>query len=94
MSADPNATNPVPVSSDELTMAFTGPAFLVNKMYLTMTPATGRIAFMEVPPGMQTPVFRTAVVMTVNDLLELRDLLNRMLEGKVQHLDLGAKPNA
>lgn len=88
--AEVTASKKPPVTPEELTVAFSGPAVFTNKMYLTLTPVTGRISFAELQPGGTVPVFRAAVCMTVNDLVELRDLLNLMLEGKLQQFDLKA----
>jgi hypothetical protein len=55
-------------------VAFGGPAPFANKIYITMTPVTGRLSFLEFS-DQGVPHFRTAVTLTVNDLVALRDLL-------------------
>lgn len=70
------------VSDDELAIAYSGPAVLANKFYVTLTPAGPRIAFTEVH-GDQKPQFRTAVVLPHPDAVALYELLGRMLKENV-----------
>jgi hypothetical protein len=76
-----------------LPVSFEGPAPFVNRMFLSLTPVTGRLAFIEVPVhGGGSPKFRAAVSMTVSDLVELRDLLTTMLKD-VQKLPVEGSSN-
>jgi hypothetical protein len=75
-------TKPVTVpgmSSEEMSASFAGPAYLVNKIYLTRTPAGVRLAFMEQAAD-QLPSFRTAVLLSYQDALALRNLISRQLK--------------
>ena len=58
--ADPD--KPVPVSEEELQIAFSGPAVAANKVYVTLNPAGVRITFTEQRNPKVVPVFRTAVL--------------------------------
>ena len=61
----PNTTKTV--SDDEMAVAYSGAAVFSNKFYVTITPAGPRIAFTEVRPGTDMPLFRTAVVLPFPD---------------------------
>lgn len=63
---------------DELKSLMSGPAFYSNKMYVT-TGNVVRISFSEALEGVP-PQFRTAVVLSLPDALDLRNLLQKMLE--------------
>lgn len=76
-------------SEQEISTAFQGAAPYVNKTLLTLSPVTGRLSFLELPPGDGQPVFRAAVTMAIHDLLALRNLIDAMLpEESIQSLDL------
>jgi hypothetical protein len=64
------------------TASFSGPAFYSNRVYLSLTPVTGRLSFVEYPPldTAAQPQFRTAVTMSIGDLIALRELLSRALQ--------------
>lgn len=64
---------------DQMTAAFSGPAPLINKIVVTLTPTTARIAFLEFPPTGVGPNLRSAVSMSIGDLVALQTLLNRLL---------------
>jgi hypothetical protein len=93
--ADSPADNPIippntvkPMTEGELSVAFAGPAFHVNKMFASNMATGVRLSFCE----MRTPdghdlQFRTAVVISYIDATALRDLLNRQLEG-VQFVEI------
>lgn len=78
------------VSDDELRAAFTGPAVNSNKMYLSMMSAGARISFMEQHGDAVSPTFRTAVILSIQDALQLRDLLVRQL-GKIEEAIMSAE---
>ena len=59
----------------EMLEAFSGPAVFANKIYLTLIGPNARLAFAELTQPEQKPVFRSAVVMTINDLLALQDAI-------------------
>ena len=74
--ASANATV-APVSNRELDIAFSGPAMFANKFYLTGVGPNVRISFCEQLAGRE-PAFRTAVILTEEDIFKLRDLINRV----------------
>lgn len=64
-----------------LTAAFVGAAPVANRFYLTLTPVSGRLSFVEFPSGVAAPPqYRAAVTLSVSDLVALRDLLNEHLK--------------
>lgn len=66
------------VSPEELAAAFEGPAYFTNKFYLTVTGTMARISFTEQLPAPDGSIrYRTAISMTVDDLLKLRDLIQQ-----------------
>lgn len=71
-------------TEEELEEAFEAPAPFCNKTYLMLTPITGRLVFAEIRTNQSKPHVRAAVSMSIGDLVELRKLLDRHLEGKVQ----------
>lgn len=74
------------ISDEEIEATFGCPSFYCNKMYLTLSPVLGRLTFAEIrKPGSQ-PQMRASVALAINDLIELRDLIDRLLEGKVTHI--------
>ncbi len=76
-----SGTELVPVSEEELRTAFSGPAVRSNKIYLSMTESGVRLSFMEQHGDVVPPVFRMAVILSVQDALSLRDLIARQLKG-------------
>jgi hypothetical protein len=79
-----------------LLAAFSGPAPMANKIYLTISPVTGRLAFVEFPPDVDggPPHFRAAVTLTINDLIALQKLLNDNLKDVKQLPVEGGAANA
>lgn len=69
-----------PVTDDELNAAFSGPAYHANKIYLTLTTAGVRLAFMEQQGSAVFPQFRTAAILSIQDAISLKNLLVRRLE--------------
>ena len=65
------------VSEQEMQVAFSGPAPLVNKFFIVGCGSMARIAFAEEAPGVG-PVFRSAVSMSVVDLLRLKAAIERV----------------
>lgn len=68
-----------PISPKDLAVVFSGPACWSDKVYLTPNGPIARITFCEI--SADAPVFRTAVVMQLPDVMALRDLLTRMIDG-------------
>ena len=66
------------VTPDEMAIINSGPAFFSNKMYLTVGGTVARITFAEQQQGAASPAFRAAVVLTLGDLLKLRELIDRL----------------
>lgn len=58
---------------------FAGPAVYSNRVFLTISPHVARMSFVEMRAGDPIPMYRTAVVMGITELVALRDLLNRSL---------------
>jgi hypothetical protein len=77
MSEEDRAPRDVP--PEEVAAAFSGPAVLANKFYLTTMPAGARLAFCEQRQTSSLPEFRAAVIISVQDAVELMHLLNRMI---------------
>ncbi len=71
-------TKPVPVSEEEMDIALDGPAIYSNKMYLNLGAGGLRVAFTEIREP-SPPKFRTAVLLSLQDGLKLRDALTRVL---------------
>ena len=76
----PAASERIRVTDEELRASFSGPAVRSNKIYLSiMADGSVRIAFMEQQGDAMPPVFRTAVILSRQDALSLRDLIARQL---------------
>lgn len=83
--AEPNGQDAA-VSPEEIIEIHSKPAIWVNKTYLTSGGFNVRVTFAEkVPDGV--PQSRAAVLMSVSDLLKLRDLINR-IEREVETVEL------
>lgn len=67
-------------NEDELRASFSGAAVNSNRFFSSMVSAGLRIAFMEQHGKAVTPVFRTAVLLSVQDAIALRNLLIRQLK--------------
>lgn len=80
-----------PVSDNEMEVAYSGPAYFTNKFYITATGVTARIAFTEQAPPNQEPQFRTAVAMTLADLIKLGELIQGMT-ANVQTVEVRVDP--
>lgn len=70
--------------SEEIEIAFDGPAPMANRFYITMMQTVARIAFCEQSPDGTLPRFRSAVSMTVNDMVELNALLTQLIANTSQ----------
>ncbi len=81
------------VSDEDVRASFAGPAFHSNKVYLSMTAAGARIAFMEQLGDKVAPVYRTAVILSYADALALRDLITRQLR-QIEVAIKSAEPEA
>lgn len=75
----PGAEGRVPVTDDELRVSFSGAAVRSNKILLSMTENGFRISFLEQHGDVVSPIFRTAVILSLQDSMSLRDLLTRQL---------------
>lgn len=67
------------ISTDEMRVAFSGPAFAANRFFVTIGPAGVRIAFTEQWKDDVTPEFRCAAIVPISDAIQLKDLLTRVL---------------
>ena len=77
MADEPKAEPKVNVSQLELELANRQPAVFVNKTVLSLTGPLARLTFLETKAEVEVQA-RTAVVMTIGDLLAVRDLIQRM----------------
>jgi len=71
-------------TKDTLDAAFDGPAYAVNRLFVTLGAGGVRVAFTEQRPFKEgeevpTPLFRTAVMLSPQDAIALRNLLTRTL---------------
>jgi hypothetical protein len=69
----------MPVSPDDLSIAFSGPATLANRFFITLGPTGARIAFAEQATPDTPSIFRVAVVLPFQDALELTRVLGVLL---------------
>jgi hypothetical protein len=67
------------VSGAELDIAYGGPSFSVNKVFLSVAYGSVRIAFCEMQEPNVGPKFRTAVSMPVPDAMELAAVLKEII---------------
>lgn len=81
------------VSNDEMEIAYAGPALLANKFYVSINPAGVRIAFAELHPQLNSPVFRTAVLLPFPDALALLQITSELIEKNVK-MDFQIAPDA
>ncbi len=65
------------ISEQELREIVEGPAVYVNKVYVTAQGAVARLTFAEAGP--QGVHFRSAVLMTIGDLISLRDVISSVI---------------
>ena len=82
---------PRSVTPEELKVVFSGPALLTNRMFVTLDRYGVRIAFTEQKRD-DVPSFRTAVVMSLQDAIALRNLLDSRLkpiEAQIQSAEEG-----
>lgn len=68
------------LSKNELEISFSGPALATNRFFVSISPAGMRVAFAEQHSADMEPKFRTAIIMSIQDALAMRDLLNNMLK--------------
>ncbi len=71
------------ITSELLEKFLEHPAPMANRAFLSIMGTAARLTFAEQALGEHPtkPVVRTAVAMPLNDLLSLRDLLNKNLAG-------------
>lgn len=66
-------------TEEELAVAFSGPAIAANRMFVTIGSGGARIAFSEQQRA-NLPVFRSAVMLSVQDAISLKNLLADLLK--------------
>jgi hypothetical protein len=66
------------VTPVELNAAFSGPAVLANRFFITKIGSLVRISFTEEPPN-SGPIFRTAVVLSQQDANDLAAVISGLL---------------
>lgn len=66
-------------SRGEFAAAFSGPAIAANRFFVTVGPGGIRIAFTEQWSDDTLPEFRCAAMLPIEDAIELKDLLERLL---------------
>lgn len=71
-------TQPMNSTKADLEIAFSGPAATVNKFFATRTNNGLRIAFTEQGSADIPPVFRSAVMLSLDDARALAELINNM----------------
>jgi hypothetical protein len=76
----PMPPNLVVLSDDDVRAGFDGPAFASNRIFTTISAMGVRIAFMEQSDTSTRPHFRTAVVISFDDAVILRDVLNLQIQ--------------
>ena len=81
------------VSAQEMQVAFSGPAILSNRFFVTLGAAGARRAFAEQSTPETQPVFRAAVVMPFQDAIELARVLRLVLSDIEKQL-VAAKADA
>jgi hypothetical protein len=74
---EPKTDLPQP-TREEMLAAFSGPAVFANKVYLSLVGPNARLAFTELTQPDLKPVFRSAVLMTINDLFALQDAIENL----------------
>ena len=79
------------VSDEEMEAAYSVPAQLVSRFVLTVVPTGIRIAFGELVLLNKVALFRSAVAMSPEEAVELRDLLTKMLAPYEDHMRNQAK---
>jgi len=83
------------VREAETEMAFSGHAVTANRFYVHMSPSWVRLTFAEQGSVNQTPVFRTAAALSIDDMISLNNLLTQMLAEVVeQKKNDSTKPEA
>lgn len=74
------------ISDTELGKAFEGSALFSNRFYVTPTAHGFRIAFCEASPPVQTPHFRCAVIIGLDDALALKAVLEDQIEAMMRQI--------
>lgn len=78
------------ISAAESGIAFEGPALLANRFFVHLWPAGARITFAEQGLPDQPPIFRSAVLLSYQDAIELKNLLQSMLRPVEEAVAAGA----
>lgn len=81
MADEINAGESTQVSDREMDISFSGPAIACNRFFATLTPGGAmRIAFAEQRSPDAEPVFRSAIIFSMQDAIAFRNLLIRLLK--------------
>jgi hypothetical protein len=80
------------VSDTELAVTVAGPAVLTNKFFVGIGPHGVRVTFAEQTGPTMPPVFRSAVVMSLQDGIALYRLLQELLADAEKHIESAASP--
>lgn len=84
--------NILKVSDEDADIAFSGPAYLTNRIFISgNTGNVIRITFAEQDGLEKRPIFRTAVAMGLQDAVALQNLLTSVLNN-IQEQILAIKP--
>lgn len=75
------------VSDDELDIAYSGAAVFANKFYITISGPNARLSFTEQMTPTKTPKFRSAVVISLTDLVQMKNVLVEMCKD-LQPIDI------
>ncbi len=67
------------LSVEEMKIAYSGQAILSNKFYVTVGSVV-RITFAEVHFLEESPIFRTAVALSIQDAISLKNVLQDLLK--------------
>ena len=80
MADEPKLGEVKPVSDRELEIAFSGLAAASNRFFISLRPGGVRIAFTEQRGPDREPVFRSAVMLSMQDGIALYRMLSEMLK--------------
>lgn len=80
MTDAPTPSPPLSVlTPDDIDASFDGPAIYANRVFFGVTSAGIRLSFMEQHSKETVPAFRAAVLLSVQDTINLKNLLIRQL---------------
>jgi len=72
------------ITDEEMVVAFSGPAPLANRFFITIGSSGARIAFAEQVGEKVPPAFRTAVLLPFPDAQSLVEILGALLKRSVK----------